>query len=532
MLPLRNADFIRDVPMSSQAPQFAIPSSPMQRGQAAVQARNFEEAVRCFAEAVAQDGRNPQAVAALGQSLCWLGRREEGVAQLRQSGQLLAKKARKTRDVSLTLNLADQLQYWTDYAGARDLARTAVQINPAEVRGYQLLAVSCLRLNLRTQALAAGRQAARLAPDSATLQILLATLEAAEKLHEPARSRLEKVLQGRLSPEEAFRAHKELANILDKLGEYDQVFAHLHAAAELSAQLPEVRRQDTGLVPRMIESHRNGFDPELLRRWSAADLAGDVEAPSFVLGFMRSGTTLTQEVLAAHPRVLVADESSLLSSLGDELRRMNPCSGSLADQLRALDREGIRHLRAHYWKLARGLFGEKLSDRHLVDKTTMNTIDLGLLNCVFPDAKLVFVMRDPRDVCLSCFMQTMIPTPSTVHLYTWQGTADFYALMLDWWLLMRERLSVPYLELRYEDAVTDFESSFRRVFEFLQLPWDPAVAEFHMQAARKYVNSPSFSQVAQPLYSSSVGRWRRYAHAFEAIGARLRPYVDAFGYEA
>jgi hypothetical protein len=177
----------------------------------------------------------------------------------------------------------------------------------------------------------------------------------------------------------------------------------------------------------------------------------------------------------------------------------------------------------------RDRFGE-IGQPVVVDKTTMNTIDIGLINVVFPDAKVVFVLRDPRDVCLSCFMQTMIPTPSTVHLFTWRGTADFYAAMMDYWLAMRERLSLDFVEFRYEDAVAAFEPTFRRVFETAGLSWDPKVAEFHRNAAGRYIASPSFSQVAQPLYSSSVARWKAYEPDFEPVAGTLRPFMEAFGY--
>ena len=161
----------------------------------------------------------------------------------------------------------------------------------------------------------------------------------------------------------------------------------------------------------------------------------------------------------------------------------------------------------------------------------MNTIDLGLINCLFPDAKLVFLLRDPRDVCLSCFMQTMIPTPSTIHLLTWQDTARFYAQVMDWWLTVKPRLTMDFIEFRYEDAVFHFETAFRQVFDLLGLNWDPAVADFHKKAAGKYIASPSFSQVSQPLYSSSVGRWRHYAAEYAAISNWLQPFISEFGYE-
>jgi hypothetical protein len=161
----------------------------------------------------------------------------------------------------------------------------------------------------------------------------------------------------------------------------------------------------------------------------------------------------------------------------------------------------------------------------------MNTVDLGLINCVFPDAKVVFVMRDPRDVCLSCFMQLMVPTPTTVQLLTWEGTAAFYAQVMDWWMYIREQMTLQFIEFRYEDVVADFETTYRKVFDFLGLTWDSAVVDFHQHAARKFIASPSRTQVAQPLYSSSVEKWRYFASDFAPIEAVLAPYLRAFDYE-
>ena len=504
--------------------------SAMQRGYLATQSKNFSEAAAWFQQAAAENPKDPQPLACLGQSLCWLGRREEGIVHLRQSGSLLLRKARNTRDVGQALLMVEQLQYWGDYPGALELARQAVQINNAEVRGLQLLALTYARLNQNPEALAAARQALRLAPGDAALNILQASLEAADKQYDAARRRLEKVLRQAPAPEEAFLAHKELAAVLDKLGAYGEVFAHLHAAAAASAALPAVQAQDAALVPAMLKTNQAEFDAELLGRWAGAEFPQDPPAPIFVLGFMRSGTTLTQEVLGAHPAVFLADEAGLIAGVAQELERMLPGLPNTPRRLRHLGFDGVAHLRRFYRDKARQRFGGKLGGRVLLDKTTMNTIDLGLINCVFPDAKVVFVMRDPRDVCLSCLMQAMAPTPSTVHLLSWRGTAEFYAQTLAWWMHIRQRLTLPFIEFRYEDAVAEFEPTFRRVFDFLGLPWNPGVADFHRRAAGRYVASPSRGQVAQPLYNSSVARWRRYPAEFAAVADLLEPFVDAFGY--
>ncbi len=503
----------------------------MRLGQAAIQNKNLPEAINWFSQAVKENPKDPQTLACLGQALCWQGRNDEGLKYLRQSGQVLSKRARKNRDVKLVVDLADQLQHWNDYPGSAELCKQAIQINPQFVRAYQLLALAHSRLNQKKPALMAAKQALKLAPDSAMLAILVATMEIADAQSESARERLEKVLQSPLlTPEEKFRAHKELARVLDKLKAFDHVFAHLHAAGEVSSRLPKVQKVDANLVPNMLKTYQQKFDAELLQRWKGKTFPADQPAPVFVLGFMRTGTTLTQEVLGAHKDVFVADETDLVANTLNELKRLYPKEPTVPDMLRKLDWDNLLHLRAFYWQRAKTLFGNNLGNKLFLNKTTMNSIDIGFINCIFPDAKLVFLLRDPRDVCLSCIMQTMIPTPSTVHLLTWENTARFYAQVMDWWATVKPKLSMPFIEFRYEDAVFDFEASFRKVFDFLDLEWDPKVADFHKNAVGKVIASPSFSQVAQPLYSSSVGRWKHYASEYAPISETLQPFIEAYGY--
>lgn len=503
----------------------------LQRGYAAFQARNLAEAAQWFDKALTEDPYDIQARAWLGQALCSLGRRFEGTGYLREAGRDLLEHARDDGDTSFVLELVQQLQQWNDFPGAFELGRQALDINPADARGLQLHAVTCAQLNRKQEALQAGEQALKLAPDNAMMQVLLGSLEADAGRHADAQRRLERALNNGLAPREAFRAHKELARVLDRLGQYEQVFPHLQASAKLAAELPEYSQQNAALLPNMIRANKAGFDRALMGRWAGTAFPDDRPAPVFLIGFFRSGTTLTQEVLDVHPDVFVADETDFIWAVHRELHEMDRSPASTGDKLRKLDLAGVKHLRATYWKRAQERLGEVPAQRMFVDKFTMNTVDLGLINCIFPDAKVVFVMRDPRDVCLSCFMQLMVPTPATVHLLNWKSTADFYAQVMNWWLHIKQQLTLGFIEFRYEDAVAQFEPTYRQVFDFLGLSWDPAVAKFHEHAARKFIASPSRNQVAQPLYSSSVARWKHYASEFAPVAETLRPYVSAFDYE-
>ncbi len=493
-------------------------------GLAAAQARRPAEALAWFERAVAADPADTQARAWLGQSLCAVGRRLEGVEALRRAGGDLLDRG----DLDKVCTVIGQLHGWGDFPGALVLARSAAAKAPENLQVQHLLAITCGQLNLTDEALAAAEAADALAPGNVMLQVFRGALEADARRFEAARPRLEQVLAASPGPREAHRAHKELARVLDALGDYAGAFAHLDAAAPLAQGLPEFQRHDPRFIPAMVSANRQGFTPQLMGRWRAH--AFDDPAPVFLLGFFRSGTTLAQQVLDVHPDVFVSDEAGLLGEVTRELHAMVPGMGNIHSKLDRLDAAGVAELRRAYWRAAQGRYGEALQGRILVDKFTLSTVDLGLINTIFPDGKVIFAQRDPRDVCVSCYMQLMPPTPATRHLQDWEGAAQFYALVMDWWLFIRPRLTLPVFELRYEAAVGDFEGTFQAAFEFLGLDRPEGAETFYRNARGRYVASPNRNQVSQPIYGSSVARWRRYEAPVARIADRLAPFVQAFGY--
>ena len=103
---------------------------------------------------------------------------------------------------------------------------------------------------------------------------------------------------------------------------------------------------------------------------------------------------------------------------------------------------------------------------------------------------------------------------------------------MGYWLAIRGLIQPTYLELRYEDTVTEFESTYRKVFEFLGLPWHVGVEQFHVRAKGKYISTPSFAQVSQPVYKKSVARWKHYESEFSTVIKDLQAYIKEFGYES
>lgn len=505
----------------------------LQRGMAAFQAGRLHEAAGLFAAVLQADPDDIAARSFLGQALTRLGKLLEGHAHLRDAARDLLDHARDGAEIGHALDVVQLLQQSGDFPGALELAREATAIAPDNPRTHQQRAVSASMTNHREEAMLACGRALALAPQDPMLAVLMASLELDAGATEAGLSRLQTALQAGLPERAAFRAHKEIARALDKLGRHGEVFAHLHASAAIGPKLPEYARQPAAELAQTIRANRSAFDAALLRRWAGHAFDDDPGAPVFIIGFYRSGTTLTQAVLDAHRQVFVADEAPLVWQLQREVHRLDPAPGDTAAKLRRLGAGGIAGLRRHYWQQVHDRYGrEALAGRTFIDKFTMNTVDIGLVGTVFPDARVLFVQRDPRDVCLSAYLQLMPPTAATARLLTWRGTAQFYDDVLAWWMHVKPMLPLRVHEFRYENAVTAFEDTFRSVLDFLGLPWDPAIADFHTRAAGKVISSPSRQQVAQPLYVSSVARWRHHAGEFAAVDDLLQPWAQRLGYDA
>jgi len=144
--------------------------------------------------------------------------------------------------------------------------------------------------------------------------------------------------------------------------------------------------------------------------------------------------------------------------------------------------------------------------------------------------RILFAVRDPRDVVVSCFTQQLPLNPVSVHYFTLEATAKKYATTMKAWFKIREMLRNPWMEVRYEDVVGNLEGQARKVLDFLGMPWDEQVLEYHRRAQSKHIHSPTYEAVTKPVYSSSIGRWRNYATQLEPYMGILQPYVEAFGY--
>jgi hypothetical protein len=252
----------------------------------------------------------------------------------------------------------------------------------------------------------------------------------------------------------------------------------------------------------------------------------------FLVGFPRSGTTLTEQLLSAHPAISVTNEADLRSPMAGALFDGLDQARPLAELLAEVTDDRIGAARAAYRAVAETHLRAVPGATTLVDKHPMNIVSLGLINVVFPEARVIHALRDPRDVCLSCLFQEFVPNAANVHFGTPERTLEHYRAIMDLFLRQRDVLTLDLLECRYEDTVADLEAQARRLLEFVGLPWDARVLDFHAPEHRRHVGTPSYGAVTSPVHARAIGRWRHYRARLGPMLEGLAPYVETFGYPA
>ena len=486
-------------------------------------------AENAFKDALKGDKNSVNALVGLGQCMCQQWRNNEGIPLLLQAGKTLVRRARKTRDVRHLLDLAYLMIDLQTPDKALPLLDEALTIAPNYPRAHHTKALALQKKNVK-DAYSSAKKAVEFAPNESNAVILLATLEAKQGDLLVAKQRLQALIDKGVSVDLA-RANMELGVVLDRLGDYEQAFSCFTEAGKLNQTKPEVMAIDKEAVYQEIEQSKQVFDAEYLK--NCRDKVDDQQsAPVFLIGFYRSGTTLMEQILAAHPQVVSSDEAYILPCVILEISRISKTEGTIQEKTKALTIEQIADLRLFYWHTAEKMMDTILSGKVFIDKTAMNTLNLGLINTLFPDATVLFALRDPRDVVLSCFMQSFGLSPLTVHFLDWTDGARLYASVIGYWLHVRDHLVVPWVELRYEDVLNDMEGQLRPVLERLDLEWVSACEQFYKHAQTKEISTPSFDQVTQPIYHSSVQRWQNYRDHFTLVNDHLNFFVRDFGYDS
>ena len=329
------------------------------------------------------------------------------------------------------------------------------------------------------------------------------------------------------------RGWYELGAILDRQGRYDEAMAaFLEAKAMIQPHAgPYLASQ--GIVQSRLKEVEVGLSAEMLQRWFDAGRA--LQPPhrlALLCGHPRSGTTLLEQVLDAHPDAISAEETVIFNHEAYlPLRRGHPRQAPMVSVLESASAPALQKARQVYFRCMESFLGQSIGGRILIDKNPSLTSLIAPFARIFPEAKFLVALRDPRDVCLSCFMQPLPLNDVSAMFLSLDRTVSEYASVMGLWKAMAPQMPNACLQVRYEDVVDDLESVARRVLEFLGLPWDASVLHFDEHARNKLVRSPTYADVAKPISKAAVGRWKNYQKYLEPHLEKLEPFVKAYGYE-
>ncbi|HEY3776935.1 MAG TPA: sulfotransferase [Rhizomicrobium sp.] len=412
-----------------------------------------------------------------------------------------------------------------DLAAALSSHERAIALQPDHVDALAALAAAAARGGDAARARPFAERALRSAPGHSTAAIALVMCDLHDRDFHRAEKRLSALLS-ELTTKDQTRA-LALGLLGDALDGQNRTDAAFEAYAEKNRILEILYKTRFDGEARLLNRVERLIAELQERAVTLPAHAAPAPSPArrhvFLLGFMRSGTTLLQQVFAAHPDVETLEERETFAGL------FNAGGADIPERLARLSGEDIDRAREMYWERVRG-FGAKPEGTVFLDKQPFNTLNLPLIAMLFPTAKIIFLVRDPRDVVLSCFRRHLEVKPTTFELLTLSGAARFYDRVMQLAEIYRAKLSLDVLECRYEDVVADFENRVRAICGFLEMPWNKAMRDFDRTARARTIRSVSSNQVRRGLYAEGAGQWRRYEKQLAPVFPVLQPWVERFGY--
>jgi len=445
-------------------------------------------------------------------------------------------------------NLSKAYMRMNRFDAAVDVSYKALSIDPKSVSAHIDLAAALFRLERHDASEHHARRALDLAPNAADAWLYLGSaLGSAGQMEEAAEALLkiadnppigiialarlvhlrktkpdspELALLTRygealdiLRPEQQATVHFALGKAFDDLADYPKAIEHFNAANALSAKQHPFNRE---MHVARGEKLRSVVTPDLLKRCSGA---GPTEvAPIFVCGLPRSGTTLVDQMFSRHPEMQAGGE---LKGVNVALSRNAPLRSVLEGDTDSaqLTADDFARLGEDYVAFLRG---EGLKGEYISDKLPGNYLYIGLLAMALPRAKFLIMRRHPMDCLLSNYMQNFGPnqTFSTGFENLTVAYTQFDVLVKHWAELLGDRVR----EVSYEDIVADSEGQMRGILDFVDLDWSDDVLDY--TASTHQVNTASVAQVREPIYNTSVARWRRYGPLLKELGAALGDHLN------
>jgi tetratricopeptide (TPR) repeat protein len=485
-----------------------------QRGQ-------HQRAVELISRAIELNSAVPDYYTNLGEALRAMGEVDQAIRAQRRAVTLAP------HVPEIRINLGNVLMDVGRLREAVEEYRQALRMMPGNTAAITNLCICLERLNQTGEArLLVGEGLGKLPLDPA-LNLVAARLDRRDNRPEDGIERLEPVLNFESRPLRSADMRYELGLLYDRTGDVDKAFSMFVEANRMAREIARSHGIDKNASIREIRELIALLTPEWIASWGPGPATFDRPAPVFLVGFPRSGTTLLEQILKSHSRIRTLDEVPLIDAIKEMVSRQN---GGYPRGLAKLQPEAISQLREAYFQKADSI-GQRGQGEVLIDKLPLNIVTAPLIHRIFPDAKFIFALRHPADAVLSCFMQNFTPNSAMANFYALDNAARFYDSIMRLWEQITELLPIPYHTIRYENLIDDFEQEVRGVLGFMGLDWEESVCHYQQTARGKEgISTPSYHQVAEPIYKRSTGRWQRYAAHLKNVHGTLTPWIHHFGY--
>ena len=475
------------------------------------QAGNLQQAESLYRQVLRADPRQADALNLLGVIANQTGKPEIGIDLIRQAIAI------QPSEAEFHHNLAAAHKAVGEVAAAIAEHRLALRLKPDHVGAHVYLSDALMEQGDLAEALEHSREALRLQPDSALAYCTLGELAGFGQgaFTDADIERMQAlVLSGRQSPHDASLLYFTLGAHWEKKQAHDEAF---RCYAQANALKREVYHQkNKAFDPRqhrqLIDNLIAVFTPEFFER--TRRFGSDSEIPLFVVGMVRSGTSLVEQILASHPLAFGVGELKDIDQIAGALPARLNVAASYPACLAHLDPASAKTMAYRYLQRLAHLTGEAI---RVIDKMPHNYLHLGLIAVLFPRTRIIHCRRDPMDVCASAYFQNFkwLPYASSMEEIGFYHR-QYERLMAHW----RQVLPVPMQDVVYEEMVADQEAVSRKLVAFCGLDWDERCLQFHKSA--RVVQTASKLQVRQPIYTRSVARWQRFE-------AHLQPLKDALG---
>lgn len=409
---------------------------------------------------------------------------------------------------------------------AESLFLKALELDPSDAQTIANLAALYEQTNTLDKAADFANRALALEPDTLLAQRVLATLARRSGDTKTALNEVKRLAALATTSKDKEALEFELGRLHDEQGDIDTAYTHFVAGNALKRDSPMGQTIDPHAYARTITRETDSLATSPPLAGKTGDIKPSPPDPVFLIGFPRSGTTLLDQVLDSHPDIVVMDERPPLAEVHQKLTLLETQS---RQPFVTLDEEQRQAARQFYFDSAEKFVGAH-DGKVFIDKHPLSTARIRIIKLLFPQSRIIFALRHPCDVVLSCFMQRFALNEAMINFSTLDGAVKTYAAVMHLWLNARRTLSLSVHDIRYEDVVTDFDTQIGDALKFLGVPWTDDVKNFHTHAQARHVRTASASQVTQPLYASSIARWQSYARHLAPHMNTLRPFIEAFSY--